>query len=115
MNDWVESMKAGDEVAIRYNYGRSHYLCKIERVTATQLVVDGRKWNKRSLTPVGNYDSWNKPYLVQSTQQIRDQIERNNLVGEIMNKRSFDNVSIEDLRAAWKLLNSRAHDADVLP
>ena len=72
----VEALKVGDKVLIGVAVGdwvrkTSYKIPKpIERFTATQIIVDGRRFRKETLTEVGN--SWAKLELDLSKSQLEE-------------------------------------------
>jgi len=56
-SNWLASLKPGDEVAV----GGGHYgyrLRKVDRITATQILVDARRFNRKSGWMCGR-SNWN--------------------------------------------------------
>lgn len=46
--EWLESLKPGDKVAIPVKYGDNYSIRTVDRVTNTQIVVNGCKYRKTS-------------------------------------------------------------------
>lgn len=100
MSNWTEALNPGDIVAVPERYSSRHSLQRVDRITATQIVLkDGTKHRRSDGKSVG-LDSWNSYFLRQATPDIindcQDRADRETL-------RSIANgafkVSRETLRA----------------
>ena len=80
-DDWIMSLKAGDEVAITDAYGRGYSIAKVSRTTATQVVVPGyngtmRRFRRNSWPrEIGNNSDSRFSRLVELTDEIRSGVE----------------------------------------
>ena len=74
MNDeWIENLKAGDEVFIsRGSWGLNWERRKVERITKSQIIVAGQRFNKKWNSVVGG-GPWSTTYLVQVTPESKAQ------------------------------------------
>jgi len=64
--EWLESLKEGDKVAVRYAYGNKYRIGVIEKITKTQICIflesryrrkDGQEcgetgWDRQSIEPI---------------------------------------------------------------
>ena len=83
MANWLEELKAGDEVAIRPSgVGSSYRLAVVEGATKLHVLVEGSKYRKNNGSLVTE-SKWCREYLEQPTAQIRDSIKRERLLSEI--------------------------------
>jgi Zn-dependent alcohol dehydrogenase len=109
-SEWLANLKPGDEVAIpgRWSVGATSLL-RVERLTATQIVVaGGRKFRRDSGRAVGTSDTWNTPWLQPVTQEVLDAIEHKRLVDWLDSvNRNRNALTVEALRAM-----KAAHDAN---
>lgn len=82
MANWLDKLKVGDKVFIRYNYDGSLQLSEVERITPTrQVVVDGIRFKDgRYAYPRSYYAN----FLEEATpDKIRKYIEDNKVVKKI--------------------------------
>jgi len=67
---WLEELKPGDLVAIPISYSRGrHMVERVDRVTATQIIVGHRKYRKSDGRPIP-YDGWSSVSLCKATPEI---------------------------------------------
>jgi len=84
--EWLEGLKAGDDVFITARYGQPDYPAKIKRRTSTQIVVEiGNglsayevKFRVKDGCDIGG-DAWNRSHLVKPTDELRDAFKLQNL------------------------------------
>ena len=69
----LEHIKAGDEVVLRSGKGLKTTIAKVERTTATQIIVSGIKF-RRDGRQVGG-DSWSRGSISAVTPERLEQIE----------------------------------------
>ncbi len=74
--EWLESLKAGDVVVLD-GYGQS--LARIERTTATMIVVGDSKYQRRTGRRISD-DRWHSTYLREATPERRLKIKRESKV-----------------------------------
>jgi hypothetical protein len=67
--EWLASLKPGDEVFV-FSTGGSSYIAKVERLTSTQVMVGGRRFNRKSGRSVGS-TAWHHAYLQELTPELR--------------------------------------------
>ena len=81
--EWLDGLKAGDEVARTRRYGQAPHLVKVIRITPTMVVtaecarpdgeiVEGR-YQRRSGRTVGG-DAFSAQYIIEPTPEIREKI-----------------------------------------
>lgn len=86
---WLASLKAGDEVAIDSSYGRRWRMAKVNRVTATQVIVGqyNAKYRRADGRSVGT-QIWESTYIHEPTPEIRENVEIDRLTEKAKNLRS---------------------------
>ena len=86
MNDrnWLEQLKVGDSVIVDGSY-RGSSIGKVEKITKTQIVVNGARFQRKSGFLVG-CDSWNRKMLRQWNEEDAEEIHRKALVRFIRDK-----------------------------
>lgn len=84
MKDWLETIKAGDEVIVVNNYHQS--VVRVDRTTPTQLVIGSIKYNRRTGRRVGA-DIWNTDSLSEATPEVvtkvREQMKRRKIINRL--------------------------------
>ncbi len=99
--EWMQSLKAGDVIAHFGQYERVPTWEKVERVTATQIIVCGcRYWKKNGLR-VGS-DSYSRTRIAKPQQQHKDEIYKKCLREKL--RRTVDKVSNMDMEIVAKWL-----------
>lgn len=80
---WLRDLRVGDEVAW-FNYNFGHEIHKVERITPTgRIVVENITFDYTG-EELGSSNNWYKPrYLTEITDEIRNEIKRNELVKTI--------------------------------
>jgi hypothetical protein len=79
-NDWAQSLKPGDHIAMRRGYGYATYqLLTVDRVTASQVVCGGYRFRKDTLRLVGGSSRYDSVYMLPATQEVRDAAEAREL------------------------------------
>lgn len=116
-NDWLLELKPGDEVIVdrgRYDHPSVE---KVERLTATQIVVGGRHYQKTTGYQVGYGQSWNRPFLRRGTpekvQAIKEQQETFVLREQI--RESMKTATLAQLRAVAAVLRINWEPEVALP
>lgn len=104
--NWTQSLKAGDEVVVTGRFYGHDRLARVDRVTATQIVVGNERFRRDSGRRVGD-SGYAFAYIVEPVAQRREAIERRMLTDAIT-RANFDKLPLETLRAAHELLCKRA-------
>lgn len=102
-SEWLASLKAGDEVLVSGLYeGR---LATVERVTATQVVIDNaRRFRRTSGLLVGG-SSWSMTSIREPTQADRDALEMRELRAEVEAYAKSKAATLDTLRAMRACMN----------
>ena len=91
--DWIEALKVGDKVARSFWYGRET-LGVVEKITPTQVVVDGTRYRKKDGWTVGAY----RGKIVPLTEAIKERLLRDHWVWQV--RRAIDATNFHDLPVA---------------
>jgi hypothetical protein len=102
--EWLDSLKAGDEVAIHTRNWVD--IVKIERMTQTQIIIDQYRFYVSNGYAIGRR-LWNQPYIGPVTDEIRLKIKHRNLVYKISNTK-FDDLPLEKLEAIMRIIDGEA-------
>lgn len=111
-NQWLASLKVGDEVAICCDYGRRWIIRRVAKTTATQIVVDNySRFRRTNGVLVGKQDSFNRQSLHQVTDQIRESIKTESYVNGIRRfagkfRGMTDSLPLEELQQIHVYLKS---------
>jgi hypothetical protein len=70
--EWAEGLKAGDPVAVRYDFNSGVRLAKVERTTKTTIIVDGTRYWRKNGDAVGY--SYSSPVLEEPTDAVRREV-----------------------------------------
>lgn len=102
--DWLASLKVGDEVAISYPFRCA--LARVAHTTANYVDVHGLRFSRKTgySTGGGGGDRYMRPHLTQPTAAIRDEIERRGL-RRTLEYTKWENYSLDKLRAVVAALN----------
>lgn len=102
--DWLQSLKPGDKVAIETITG-GHVLRKVARLTKTQIVLDNlQKFYISSGLIVGG-SSYRSTSIIPVTAEIKETIERSTLIYNIRKSHLYD-ISTESLRQILSIIES---------
>ena len=80
-NEWLKTVKAGDEVFVSLPHGEGFRLRRVGRTTATRILVEAKRWDGSTYETayarangirVG--DEWASSFLVQDTPEIRARV-----------------------------------------
>lgn len=104
---WLSELKPGDAVGKVGGFSNTATESKVDRITATQIVVGGIKYSKKDGRAIGPYSRFSRPYLVIIDDELRVKMEYENLVSWVCNK-NWNQSTITQLRAMKK-----AHDEAV--
>jgi hypothetical protein len=108
-NNWLAALGPGDVVAVSKGYN-GESLTKVERVTATQIVLAGdRRFNRKSGQRVGERDRWYSEFLFEPTPEVLARIERRRRIATLSNTR-WEDLPDFTLAAVIVLLPRRAGD-----
>jgi len=73
-NEWLQSLKVGDEVYLPAAYGRGGEIYAITRVTQSQICIGGYKFWKKNGRSIGT-DSWCSRSIRPVTIEMLEEIE----------------------------------------
>lgn len=97
--EWLAGLKAGDEVAVFSGYvHRYPRVARVDRVTATLVMVDGGRYRKSDGWAPGN--GWSRSYITELTQEHRDQVEEKTLRDQLEELVRSKDTTLAALRAA---------------
>lgn len=83
--DWLKTLKAGDEVIVSGGgVGSTRYIRTVDRATATQIVVEGRKYNRARGKRVGS-SGWGTSCIVEATHERKAAINAAQLKSKSVN------------------------------
>jgi hypothetical protein len=110
--DWLEELKPGDKVL--YGSHRDDSIGVVERVTPTQIIVGGTRYNRKTGRRVGPYSGFCRPRIQRATAERLAEVETANrkaravyTIRRAIESYDADKVhSLESLEAAAKLLSS---------
>jgi hypothetical protein len=83
--EWLSSLKAGDEVAVSGTYG-DYFIATVKYTTATRIDVGPSRYRRNDGRRIGD-DRWGRNRLVEVTDELRQQIRREQVIGSL---RAFD-------------------------
>jgi hypothetical protein len=109
--DWLQELKPGDEVAV--DHGRRRIIEEVERVTATQIVVGGTRFNRQTGDAIGVKGRWSSSArLKPATDKERAEIEHLDLARRLgwMEVGDWHSVPVEKLRAVVTILDGGTSD-----
>lgn len=104
-NEWLASLKEGDEVTWKEG------IYRISRTTPTRLVIRVRNsfrdyevaFHKKNGREVGHSDPWHRSHLSPVTPELRESIERTQLVNRIERALVTKRLPLDTLREIAKL------------
>ena len=100
--DWLDSLKVGDPVAVCHGYA-GDYLAKVDRLTATQIVVGSYRYRRQSGHALGG-GRWDTNFLYEPTPTVVDALQRKILIKRLGTVKWAD-LSDEVLRAVVQLVD----------
>lgn len=104
-DEWLKAVGVGTEVAISSDFGyRSYRRAVIERITPTQIVIGQSKYRRADGRKIGD-GSWERSYLLEMTDDIRETIEVERLA-QLIQKTNWRKRKIGDLRAIAEILRA---------
>lgn len=95
--EWLESLKAGDEVAVwSSRIGGNHYsIHVVDRITKTLIILkSGNRYRRRDGYRPG--DEWTRESIVPVTDEIRDKMRRRILIAGLKHV-EWEKLSTEKL------------------
>ena len=96
---WLASLKPGDEVAVTGTaISGSARLEKIDRMTATQIIIGSARYSKKDGCAIGQYSEFRRPYISEITDSVRNDIELREL-RYWANSRNWNALTLDQLRA----------------
>lgn len=108
MNDWLKELKPGDTVIISRGYYSTN-VREVEKITVTQIVVGGTRYNRNTGRQCGT-QGYNTAYIRQATPEKIDQIHREECISTLcgLNAKRLRSLDTETLRAAVETLHTNA-------
>lgn len=83
IDKWIASLKPGDEVAVRVEYGRRWIIKQVDRVTPAQIIaVGGVRYMKKNGREIGN-DTWDTRHIEPVTETVREAVAKEQHVNQI--------------------------------
>lgn len=101
----LEDIKVGDKVILISRYSKK--VCKVDRLTKTQIVVDGDKFRKLYGFSVG-YRGWYSSVIRKASPEEIAKIEEINKRDMLIKKIKgypLDKLSTEELEKVYELIN----------
>lgn len=99
---WLANIKVGDVVGVSRSPSTPS-LNKVDRLTATQIIIGNMRYSKKDGYAIGSY-RFSRPFLTEITDSIREQVELRDL-RSWASMRNWNASTIDQLRAMKK-----AHD-----
>ena len=103
----LKDLQVGDEVVIK-GLGYPERIAKIERITKTQIVVNGYKFNRGSGSQCGN-NGWEGKNIYVLTDELKEQLQevqrKRNIISYI-EKFNFNSLSVEELLQVYNIIKS---------
>lgn len=79
--EWLEGIKANDKVIMSRGHGAgTSSVCKVDRVTKTQIVIGSDRFRRKDGRRVGG-DGWFSVRIEECTSEAVEEIKRNALEG----------------------------------
>jgi hypothetical protein len=106
-DNWIDSLKVGDEVAVRRGYGHASYeLAVVQKVTATQIVLERHRFYKHNGRQVGGSNSYDQFQIMQPTPEIRESVRRAKLL-RMLDGRNWSLFSTDQLERIAAIVAER--------
>jgi hypothetical protein len=105
MSDWLQNLKAGDEVILSGHYGAG-VLAKVSKVTATQVVIGANRYRRDNGRFIGRRGCSN-PSIREATPEARERADQSRLASVAkhrVGKVKFDALPSATWRAILDLL-----------
>lgn len=105
MSEWLDNLKAGDEVALFSGFiQRVPQIKCVERVTATQIIVGSSRFRRKDgYAPGGGYG---RPRITEATQEYRDLAEASYLRARLKDALGSPAIGLVSLRAMAAALDA---------
>lgn len=85
--EWIQSLKAGDEVFIyRTGMGQKYEQAKVSRITKTQIIIDFGRYDKRFKRDTGKLvggSAWYSEYVTKPTDELWEKIAVMGLMSKV--------------------------------
>lgn len=98
---WLESLKAGDVVGCSGAFSGIPVARKVDRVTATQVIIGATRFAKKDGYAIGGYSRFSRLSIMMITDAMQEQMERRDLISWAAN-RNWNQSTTEQLRAMKK-------------
>lgn len=104
---WLAALQAGDVVGVSGGFSGIPQERKVDRTTATQIIVGNRRYSKKDGYAIGSYSRFSRPNIVMITSAVREQIERRDLISWA-STRNWNGCTTDQLRAVKKAYDEAA-------
>lgn len=105
---WLQNLKAGDPVIVRHSgIGRTADIEAVERTTATQIIVRGRKYSRDRGSEMGRSSKWSWSRLAEATSEAVSEIrdtKRHGALAHKLNEMRWRDLPLEVLEAVDAVL-----------
>jgi hypothetical protein len=110
--DWLAGLKAGDRVATARHGGCGYALFRVTRVTPTQIVVGGQRYNRKTGAQVGA-GGWGRS-LIEPTEEIRAGCRRDALLSKLaqFDYRALPTATLEELYAIVRRSETQSSEGE---
>lgn len=81
---WLAEVKGGDSIAYINGYMGVVSMAVVDKVTATQIVVGPRRFNRVTGYLLG-YQGYHRPQLVEVTQEVKDRVRADDVSASLSN------------------------------
>jgi len=101
---WLNELKAGDDVLIRGSRELSaQRIAKVDRTTATQVIVGNARYRRKDGFQMGLENSWYSVWLAPVTQEVRDAL-RCESMAKYINRADLSHLRLDQLTAIMKII-----------
>jgi hypothetical protein len=101
-NEWLKSLKEGDDVLVEGSRMSNPAIRKIDRLTKTQFIIGKSRYRRRDGRRIGD-DEWTFVYIKQADDMARARIGRLRAIN-FLNSFKFSDLSDKALKAIMKLV-----------
>jgi hypothetical protein len=110
-NDWLQNLKAGDEVLTTSYSGRRNYVRTIDRMTPSLIVIGGDRYQRRTGRSIGDSRSIYRSRILEASPDqiaaVKEAANRECLVASIsVRMGDASKIPTATLEAIWKLLEA---------
>lgn len=102
-NEWLASLKPGDEVATPRRLGHRAAILLVDKVTPTQIVCGLQRYRKDNGRVIGS-ESWSAHSIKPVTPELRQEVETQSLIADF-SRRIWERVPLAKLRAIAAILS----------